>query len=217
MYSSRMSRYKHRYKEAFFLTHIKFNRKTPAAYDLLMSRRSVKARDMIGPGPDRAMMENILKAGMRVPDHGKLAPWRFMVLTGDDRKRLGDLIAAGLIAENETSEKIADKMKSYASQGPVLVIAISSPSAERPVPVWEQELSIGAACQNMLVAATALGFASQWLTGWASYSKTVTKGLGISPDEKIAGFLFFGDHGEKIPSERPRPNFDEHVQWGLPG
>lgn len=193
-----------------------FNPENVFTYDLLMRRRSVKAKDMEGPGPDKEAMEKILAAGMRVPDHGKLAPWRFLVLTGPDRDRLGELIARGLVEEKETSEKIAEKMKGYATQGPVLVVAIHSPSDARPIPRWEQELSAGAACQNMMIAATALGYASQWLTGWASYSPTVTKGLGLQGEERIAGFLFFGDHAEKEPTERPRPNFDDHVSWGFP-
>jgi len=193
-----------------------FNPENVATYDLLMRRRSVKARDMKGPGPDHTTVEKILAAGMRVPDHGKLAPWRFLVLTGEDRTRLGELIATGLVAENETSEKIAEKMKGYASQGPVLIVAIHSPSTERAIPLWEQQLSIGAACQNMLIAATALGYASQWLTGWASYSPTVTNGLGLAEGEKIAGFLFFGNHADRNPTERPRPTIENHISWGFP-
>jgi len=195
----------------------KLNPANPATYDLLTARRSVKTRDMVGPGPDRDAVTKILAAGMRVPDHGKLAPWRFIVLTGADRTHLGDMIADGLVKEGETSEKTAEKMKGYATQGPVLVVAIHSPHMDSPIPQWEQQLSIGAACQNMLIAATALGFACQWLTGWASYSPTVIEGLGLEENEKIAGFLFFGNHSEKIPSERPRPKFDDHVQWGFGG
>lgn len=192
-----------------------FNPVNAATYDLLMRRRSVKAKDMKHPGPDKEAMEKILVAGMRVPDHGKLTPWRFLVLEGDDRAKLGELIATGLVVENETSEKIADKMKGYATQGPVLVVAIHCPNQNSAIPLWEQQLSIGAACQNMLIAATALGYASQWLTGWASYSPTVTNGLGIKDHERIAGFLFFGGHAERTPSERPRPEFHKHVQWGF--
>lgn len=192
-----------------------FNPANAATYDLLMRRRSVKTRDMVGPGPCRDTVEKILAAGMRVPDHGKLVPWRFIVLTGDNRAKLGEIIATGLVSEGETSEKIAEKMKGYATQGPVLVVAVHTPRPDSPVPLWEQQLSAGAACQNILVAATALGFASQWLTGWASYSPTVTGGLGLAEAEKIAGFLFLGDHGDKTPSERPRPNAADHIQWGF--
>ncbi len=192
-----------------------FNTPNAATYDLLMNRRSVKARDMVGPGPDRADMEKILAAALRVPDHGKLFPWRYLVLVGAAREKLGDVIAKALIEENETSEKVAEKMKGYATQGPVLVVAISSVREESTIPVWEQELSAGAACQNMITAATALGYASCWLTGWASYSPTVKAGLGLKANENIAGFIFFGNQADE-PSERPRPEFDNHVTWGFP-
>lgn len=193
----------------------KFNPANTATYDLLVRRRSVKTRDMVSPGPDKDALEKILTAGMRVPDHGKLAPWRFIILEGDDRARLGEIIAQGLVSEGETSEKVAEKMKNYATQGPVLVVAVHSPNLTSAIPMWEQELSIGAACQNMLVAATALDFASQWLTGWASYSPSVKAGLGLTEKEKIAGFLFFGNHGDRVPSERPRPDVADHIQWGF--
>lgn len=192
-----------------------FNTPNAATYDLLMNRRSVKARDMVGPGPDRADMEKILAAALRVPDHGKLFPWRYLVLEGAAREKLGDVIAKALIEENETSEKVAEKMKGYATQGPVLVVAISSVREESSIPVWEQELSAGAACQNMITAATALGYASCWLTGWASYSPAVKAGLGLKANENIAGFIFFGNQADE-PSERPRPEFDNHVTWGFP-
>ncbi len=180
-----------------------------------MRRRSVKARDMVGPGPDRETLEKILSAGMRVPDHGKLTPWRFIVLEGAAREQLGDLISEALVAENNASENIAEKMKGYATQGPTLVIAIHSPSTARPIPAYEQMLSTGAACQNILVAATALGIAGQWLTGWAATSKTVASGLGLAGDEQIAGFLFFGSQSEE-PTERPRPSLEDRVVWGFP-
>lgn len=180
-----------------------------------MNRRSVVAKKMIGPGPDTDSIKQILAAGMRVPDHGKLAPWHFIVLTGDERSHLGDLIAKALVEENETSETVAEKMKGYATQGPVLIIAVSRVIDHAVIPRWEQELSAGAACQNMLVAATALGFASQWLTGWAAFSKHVHKGLGLKEGERIAGLMFFGNHGEE-PTDRRRPIFDEQVSWGFP-
>jgi nitroreductase len=192
-----------------------FNTPNAATYDLLMNRRSVKARDMVGPGPTHEDMEKIIAAALRVPDHGKLFPWRYLVLEGTEREKLGDLIARALIDENETNPAVAEKMKGYATQGPVLVVAISSTRENSPIPIWEQELSAGASCQNMIIAATALGYASCWLTGWASYSPTVKGGLGLAPHENIAGFIFFGNQAAE-PSERPRPEFDAHVTWGLP-
>lgn len=193
-----------------------FNSPNPATYDLLMSRRSVKAKDMAGPGPSRETMEQILRAGVRVPDHGKLAPWRFIVLEGEARAKLGDAICDALIKEQETSEKIAEKMKGYATQGSVLVVAVYSPKDHPAIPDWEQQLSTGAACQNILVAANALGVAAQWLTGWGSYSPTVRTALRLDDKERIAGFLFFGSYPERQPSERPRPDFNDVVSWGWP-
>lgn len=192
-----------------------FNIPNEKTYNLLMNRRSVVAKQMADPGPDDESVCKILAAGMRVPDHGKLAPWRFIVLRGTEREAFGTLIAAALRLENKASSSTAEKMKGYATQGPVLVIAISTVQDHPVIPAWEQKLSMGAACQNMLVAATALGFAGQWLTGWAAYSPTVATGLGLTLTERIAGLMFFGHAGE-APTDRKRPVFDDHVTWGFP-
>lgn len=193
-----------------------FNKPLPEGWDFLMTRRSVKTRDMVAPGPNRAEMRKILEAAMRVPDHGKLAPWRFIVLDNEtDQDALGVLISEGLCQEQDVSEKIAAKMHGYAKQAPILVIAIYSPRLSgTSVPLWEQELSTGAACMNMLTAATALGFGGQWLTGWAAYSDYVASGLSLSSGEKIAGFMFFGTASAE-PTERPRPDPDDHIQYGI--
>ncbi len=193
-----------------------FNAPNASAYDTLLTRRSVKAKDMRGSGVEKSLLTKILEAGLRVPDHGKLTPWRYIVLEGEDRFKLGRLIKEALIAEGEANEQVADKMQGYATQGPTLVIAVYSPSTAKPIPEWEQMLSAGASVMNMLVAATALGVASQWLTGWASFSPTVMAGLGLKEDEKIAGLVFFGDHPETPPDERPRPSINEIVEWGFP-
>lgn len=198
------------------MTDLAFNPSSPETYDLLMRRRSVRTRDMQGPGPDEAAIKDILAAGMRVPDHGKLAPWRYVVLMGPERAKLGKAIQDGMIAEFESSPKVAEKMQNYALQAPVLVIAIYSPNDSRPIPEWEQQLSTGAACQNIMVAATALGYAAQWLTGWASYSKFVAKALKMNDKEKIAGFIFLGDHSPEPPKERVRPDPKDHITWGWP-
>lgn len=191
-----------------------FNTSNPQTLNLLMKRRSVKAKAMTDPGPDRAQLSEILQAAIRVPDHGKLSPWRFIVLTGEDRNKLGALISQGLQSEGDVSQKVCEKMAGYATQGPVLIIAVSSPVEHRAIPPFEQQLSMGAACQTLLIAAHALGFVGQWLTGWAATSPTVKDGLDIKSHEKIAGFIFLGSQACE-PSERPRPNFDDIVQWGL--
>ncbi len=194
-----------------------FNSPNPETYDLLMARRSVKARDMAGPGPDDKDIKKIVSAACRVPDHGKLAPWRYIVLKGGERETLGRLISEALIMEGQAKEKTADKMAGYATQGPVLVVAVYSPSDKKAIPEWEQQLSMGAVCQNMLIAATALGYASQWLTGWAAFSPTVRQGLKMTSNERIAGLMFFGNHdGDKPLSERERPDTDSKIIWGFP-
>jgi len=192
-----------------------FNTPNPTTYDLLMNRRSIVAREMAGPGPDDDILQKIMAAGMRVPDHGKLAPWRFIVLRGEDQEKLGHVIADALVKAG-TKEATAEKMKGYATQGPVLVISVFSPHVDHPaIPMWEQELSAGASCQNMLVAATALGYASQWLTSWGAFDKNVMAGLGLAPHERISGLMFFGNQ-QKEPTERPRPNPEDHITWGFP-
>lgn len=192
-----------------------FNTPDSNTYDLLMARRSIVAREMSGPSPDDKTIRKILAAGIRVPDHGKLAPWRFLVLLGNEREKFGDIIAEALVAENVSNAKTAEKMKGYATQGPALIIVISAAKEHPAIPVWEQELSAGAVCQNMLIAATALGFASQWLTGWSAYSPTVAKGLGLAEHECIAGLMFFGTQKTQ-PTDRKRPILEDHITWGIP-
>ena len=191
-----------------------FNISNPQTLNLLNARRSVKGKAMVEPGPDHDQLKQILSAAIRVPDHGKLSPWRFIVLEDSDRTKLGSLISHGLKDEGDVSPKVCEKMAGYASQGPTLIIAISNPVEHRAIPPFEQQLSMGAACQTLLIAAHALGFVGQWLTGWAATSKTVRAGLDIKSHEKIAGFIFLGSQG-KEPSERPRPNFDDVIKWGL--
>ncbi|WP_374764163.1 nitroreductase family protein [Yunchengibacter salinarum] len=185
------------------------------AYHLLTTRRSVKTRDMTGPGPDRADVEKILTAATRVPDHGKLTPWRFHAFIGDDRQQLADLLHDAMMAE-EGSERKARAMADYALQTPAVVLAISTPSMEKPIPAWEQHLSMGAACQTLLIAAHSLGFVGQWLTGWAATSPTVAAKLGLGGMDRIAGYLFLGSPPDTPPTERERPALEDVATFGLP-
>jgi len=185
------------------------NPKSAATYDLLMRRRSVLAKTMTGPAPNRETVEKIITAGMRVPDHGKLAPWRFLVLEDAQQQALNTVINAAIEASDDPK---APKAWDYASQGPLLVIAIYSPSDSRPIPEWEQMLSAGAVCQNILIAATALGVASQWLTGWPSYQEPVAAALGLSEREKIAGLIFLGQQ-EGTVKDRDRPTLADKLIW----
>ena len=177
----------------------------------LKTRRSVKPREMSGPGPSAAELETILTIGARVPDHGKLAPWRFIVFEGDARLRAGDVIAA-LFARKHPEAAAADvEVERHRLLEAPLVIAVVSVIKPHPkVPPWEQELSAGASAMNIVSAATALGFGANWLTGWFCYDRDVLDGLGLGAHEKLAGFIHIGTP-TRPNEDRPRPVLAELV------
>lgn len=185
---------------------------TSSAASLLATRRSGKPRDMVAPGPDQAQLRRILSAAIRVPDHGKLSPWRFVVIEVDQRDAFAELLHRAFREERPGSAKTEPKaIEEFARQAPTLIVALSVPVANAPVPVWEQELSAGAACMNLLVAAAAEGFVGGWLTGWASYSETVR--AAFAPEGRIAGFIYLGSPSRDL-EERPRPDYDAVVsRW----
>ncbi len=172
---------------------------------LLASRRSGKPRDMIEPGPGRAELDEILSCALRVPDHGKLAPWRFVVVRSDQRDALSDLLKSSYLAGKPDAGRLElEAADQFARQAPTLVVVLSTPFKESKIPLWEQQLSAGAACMQLLNAAHAKGFVGGWLTGWASYDSAVCAGLGGGRDDRIAGFVFIGSPGRDL-EERPRP------------
>jgi nitroreductase len=169
---------------------------------------------MIAPGPDTAQLRQIMAAAIRVPDHGKLSPWRFVIVGDDQRDRLSDLLTIAYRAEKPDAGRLElDAMDQFARQAPALVVALSMPVAASKIPLWEQELSVGAACMNLLTAAHASGFVGSWLTGWPAYSDAVRDAFG-GPNDRIAGFIFIGSPSREL-EERPRPDYDEVVKiWG---
>ncbi|MFZ5608339.1 MAG: nitroreductase family protein [Pseudomonadota bacterium] len=178
---------------------------------LLLTRRSGKARDMVAPGPSPEEMTRILAAAMRVPDHGKLAPWRFILVPRERQAALGDEIAAAYLMAKPNAGRLEVKaMRDFPQQAPALVVLISQVREKRDIPEWEQRLSAGAAGMAMLLAAHAQGYVGNWLTGWAAYSQGVVELLGGAPEDRIAGFFFFGTPSRPL-SERPRPAYDEVV------
>lgn len=178
---------------------------------LLLSRRSGKPRDMIAPGPDADQLGRILQAASRVPDHGKLAPWRFVIVDSDQRAALSDRLVSAYRAEKPDAGKLEiEAMQQFAHQAPTLVVVLSCPVTSSKIPVWEQELSAGAACMQLLNAAHAQGFVGGWLTGWPAYSEQVRNAFG-SAGERIAGFIFIGTPGRDL-EERPRPEISGIVQ-----
>lgn len=173
---------------------------------LIESRRSGKPRDMIAPGPDAAQLDRILAAAMRVPDHGKIAPWRFVIIDPDKRAAFATLLTSAYRTEKPDAGRLElESLEQFATQAPSLVVVLSTPVGGSKIPLWEQELSAGAACTTMLHAAHALGFVGSWLTGWPAFSDTVRDAFG-GPQDRIAGFLFFGSPGREL-EERPRPEF----------
>lgn len=175
---------------------------SPAA--LLATRRSGKPRDMIAPGPDAGQLNAILSAAIRTPDHGKLAPWRFYVV--DDRAALADLLDRAYREEKPDAGRLElQAVQDFAAQAPALVVAVSAPAHASHIPIWEQELSAGAACMNLLSAAHAAGFVAGWITGWATYSPMVRDAFG-GAGTRIAGFIFIGSPRLAL-EERPRPDF----------
>ena len=175
-----------------------------SALSLLQTRRSAKPPDHVAPGPSEAELETILTIAAHTPDHGKLSPWRFVVVGADQRDALYELLVCALPESNpEAGPAHFDKAREFAHQAPVLVVLVSAPVPDHKIPVWEQQLSCGAAGMNLLLAATALGYAGGWITGWAAYSERVTSAF-CAPGERIAGFLFLGSPGVPL-EERPRP------------
>jgi len=180
---------------------------------LLQTRRSGKPRDLVAPAPDDAQMRQIIEVAMRTPDHGKLAPWRFIIVKPEQRDALAQLLETAYRKEKPDAGKLEiEAMHQFAHQAPALVVTLSSPAKESKIPLWEQELSAGAAVMNLLHGVHALGFAGGWLTGWASFNDDVRNAFGEA-HEKIAGFVFIGTPSREL-KERPRPEYDAVVsEW----
>ncbi len=184
----------------------------------LATRRSGKPRDMNGPGPNAAQLQTILAAAMRVPDHGKLNPWRFVVIDADQRDAFAKLLTTSYRAEKPEAGRLEiEAMEQFAHQSPCLVAVLSTPVETSKIPLWEQQLSTGAACMQLLNAAHALGFVGGWLTGWPTYNDLVKHSLGGGDKDQIAGFIFIGTASKEL-EERPRPDPNSVIiQWDASG
>lgn len=178
----------------------------------LATRRSCRPRDLVEPGPDPEQLRRILGIAARSPDHGKLAPWRFVHVAKERRAAFaGTLEAAYRAGKAEAPGRVEiEAVHRFATQAPELIVLVSCP-VDSKIPVWEQQLSCGAVGMNLLHAAASLGFGGGWVTGWAAYSPEVLAALGFAPPERIAGFLFLGTAGVEL-EERPRPSLDEIVR-----
>jgi len=183
---------------------------------LLETRRSGKPRELVGTGPAPEEMQRILTIAARVPDHGKLTPWRFVLVGDDQREDLARLLGRALTAEDPgAAPAIHEKAAEFAHYAGQLVVLVSAPVEGHKIPVWEQQLSCGTAGMNLLTAAHAVGYVAGWVTGWQAYSPMVNAAF-CSPGERIAGFIFIGHPGREL-QDRPRPEVaDVARRWQPP-
>ena len=192
-------------------------RREQALVSYLLARRSCPLKNMGGPGPDAAAIDTILRAAARVPDHGKMFPWHFIVFTGDARAQAGVLLAAAWAQENpQQAEPAKQELEAARFTRAPAVIAVISRLREGKHPLWEQILSAGAACQNLCLAANALGFATNWLTEWYAYSPAFKAALGLDARDHVAGFVYIGS-ATAAPEERDRPNMAAITTHWRPG
>jgi nitroreductase len=183
----------------------------PDAFDLLNSRRSVKPMELVAPGPSGAELDRLLTIAARVPDHGKLTPWRFIVFEGEARHAVGEVIAATFRADH--ADATADQIefeRNRLARAPLVIAVVSRAAPHVKIPEWEQVLSAGASAMNLVVAAYALGYAASWITEWYAYDRRVLDAIGLAAHERIAGFVHIGTP-LRPPEDRDRPRLADIV------
>ena len=191
-----------------------YSMKNSDLIDFLLKRRSSKVATLAEPGPSPDQTETILRIASRVPDHGKYAPWHFIVFEGDGRRQAGEFLRKAYEAENpDTPVAKLDLEAERFLRAPLVVIVVSRIKQGKH-PAWEQILSAGAACLNLCIAANALGFGSNWLTEWYSYSEDFKSSLGLDAQDNIAGVIYIGTP-TATNEERERPDLEDIVTyWG---
>jgi len=186
------------------------------ALDALLQRLSTPSRQLGGPAPSAAERELMLQAAVRVPDHGKLVPFRLLTIEGDDRLAVGSFLARRSAQRNPGAEAMIEKDRQRLAHAPLVVTVIARPRPHPKVPEWEQLLTAGCVCMNLLHAAHALGYGAQWLTAWMAGDRAVADYLGLAADERIVGFIHIGTARIDVP-ERERPALDTVVErWTAP-
>lgn len=190
------------------------DRSSPLA--LLETRRSCRPRDLVEPGPDSSQLERMLAIAARTPDHGRLVPYRLVVVPAERRPDLARLYTDALLeTEPDAPPFKVDKSVANALAAPCLVVLISAPVPDHKIPLWEQHLTCGAVGMNLLHAGHAIGFVGGWITGWPCYHPTVQSAF-CQPGERIAGFIYFGTPSGEL-EERDRPDLEQIVrQWSPP-
>jgi nitroreductase len=182
----------------------------------LALRRSTKVAHLTSPGPEGETLDAILRLGARVPDHGKLGPWRFIILSGDNRHAYGRKIAGLLSDRGQVTdpERLAQEEGRFL-RAPLVLAVVFSPVESPKVPEWEQALSAGAVCYNLLLAANGFGFGGCWLSEWVAYDRDALALLGLCAHEKLAGLIYLGTPSE-APIERPRPTAASRITHWQP-
>lgn len=182
---------------------------------LLLKRRSTPTRQLGGAPPDRATLNRLLEAAIRVPDHGKLEPFRLILLEGDAKLRFGERLAARASRRASLSETQQEKERLRYTFAPLVIAVIARVDPDHKVPVVEQQLSAGCVAYNLLLAASAVGLGAQWLTGWAAYDAEVAAILGLAAHEQTVGFVHVGQPAEDV-AERSRPALDSVLSVWTP-
>jgi nitroreductase len=179
---------------------------TRSIRDLLRSRKSASAKAMTGPGPAAGELDEIFRCAVRVPDHGKLAPWRFILWEGEARAEFGEALRRRWQAlhPDHGPEALAFA-QNFLMRAPVVIGVVSRAAPHPKIPEWEQQLSAGAVCMNILYAATALGYACQWNTDWLAYDPGMAAAMGLVPPERLAGLIYIGTAAAPL-EDRPRPD-----------
>ena len=177
---------------------------------LMARRRSTKVAHFVEPGPSNEEIDTLIRLAARVPDHGKLGPWRFVVMEGDARDRAGEAIAGVIAADVGVDEVRLAAARNHFKRAPAVVMVVSTAAPHPKIPEWEQQLSSGAVCFAMLVSAHALGYAASWLTEWPSYDARTRAALGLAEQERVAGFVYLGTARE-APTERVRADASARV------
>jgi nitroreductase len=183
----------------------------PDALELLKTRRSVKPVELAGPAPTASEIETLLRIASRVPDHGKLTPWRFILFEGDNRIVAGEAIASAYRAghPDATLEQLNFERNRLA-RAPLVIAVVSRAGPHVKIPEWEQELSAGASAMSLVFASHAMGYAASWITEWYAYDRRVLDAFGLSANERVAGFVHIG-RPAKAPEDRDRPNLEAIV------
>ncbi|HEY6577841.1 MAG TPA: nitroreductase [Rhizomicrobium sp.] len=191
---------------------MRLNDTDSGALGLLLSRRSGSAKAMLAPGPSASEIEILLRAALRVPDHGKLAPWRFLLFEGDARNRFGRILAECVRKEDpQASDERLRMERERFLRAPLVIGVVSRVREGIPIPEWEQVLSAGAACQNLVLATHALGYVANWITEWCAYHPCAREAMGLKSGERVAGFIYIGRPALPI-EERVRPDFTALVE-----